>query len=119
MQLQRISFQPIGFKALCNKELMGFFAGEHNTQVDLFETRQGFSIGNRSLQQSLAYTFPTHLLCHIHPPNDALVMSLALHFSPETSNTNQRRPLEHTESRVVRSSIPFAKTLRDTSDASF
>src|SRR2546421_4673817 len=48
-QLQRAAFQAVSLEAERDKEMAGLSAGEHNTQVDLFELGQRLGMGNRSL----------------------------------------------------------------------
>src|SRR5438105_14664171 len=86
-QLERVAFQAIGLEAQRDKEMTGFPAGEHDTQVDLFKSRQGLRIGNSCLQQCLSSTFSARLSRHIHTPDDTPVASLDLFLSSEASNT--------------------------------
>src|SRR6266567_206981 len=119
VQFERAPFQPIGFEALRDKEVTGFFAGEHHTQVDLFEARQGLRISNGSLQQRLAYTFSSQLLGHIHAPNVAFVAFFRFFLALEASNTYQRCSLEGTEGHVVGRGISLAESRRHARNASF
>src|SRR5260370_1099860 len=119
VQFQRVPFQPIRLKAYRNKEFTGLFAGEHNSQVDLFEPRQCLRISNCSLQQSFTYPLPTQLLRHIHPPDNALVAFFYLFLSLEASNANQCLPLESTECRVIWSSFTLTQPTFDPINTSF